>query len=75
MAWSSLPMDRNRKLPLYARHGIPEAWIVNLDEQRLEVGRKPAPDGYRQILILGRGERTSLLAFPDVEVTVDEVLG
>lgn len=26
---TSLDHDRTVKLPLYARHGIPEAWVVN----------------------------------------------
>jgi Uma2 family endonuclease len=75
VAWSSLSVDRHKKMPLYGRFGIPEAWIVNLEEGRLEVYRDPAEDGYRQIWLLGRGKRVQLLAFPEVEVTVDEVLG
>jgi Uma2 family endonuclease len=75
VACSSLAVDRRVKVPLYGRHGIPEAWIVNLDEGRLEVCRDPAEDGYRQIWLLGRGKSVTLLAFPDVEVTVDELLG
>jgi Uma2 family endonuclease len=27
---TSLPYDREVKLPFYARHGIPEVWIVDL---------------------------------------------
>jgi hypothetical protein len=75
VAWSPPPIDRQDKVPLYARFGIAEAWIVNLDEARLEVCREPAPDGYRQVLLLGRGQYIRLLAFPDVELTVDELLG
>jgi|SRR5690348_13785556 len=30
VSYSSLRYDRNRKLPLYARHGVPEVWIVDV---------------------------------------------
>ena len=30
VADSSLAYDRGRKLALYARHGVPEVWIVDL---------------------------------------------
>ncbi len=41
--------DREVKLPLYARHGIPEAWLVDLEAGRLEIHREPGPEGYRRI--------------------------
>ena len=37
VADTSLAYDRQRKLPLYAAAGIPEAWLVDLTEDRLEV--------------------------------------
>jgi len=39
--------DRQVKLPLYARHGIPEVWIVDLESNALHVFRDPSADGYR----------------------------
>jgi hypothetical protein len=39
--------DRQVKLPLYARHGVPEAWLVDLEENAIEVFREPSADGYR----------------------------
>ena len=41
VADSTLPLDRNCKLPIYARAGIPEYWIVNLGQQCIEVYREP----------------------------------
>ncbi len=38
---STLVFDRTVKLPLYIRAGIPEIWIVNLLEEKLEVYRAP----------------------------------
>lgn len=41
VADSSLPLDRNRKQTIYAAAGIPEYWIVNLDQRCVEVYREP----------------------------------
>ena len=55
VADSSLRVDRSVKLPLYAKHGIPEVWIVNLVDKLVEVCRDPGPDGYRSVTPVGRG--------------------
>jgi Uma2 family endonuclease len=46
VAASSLAYDRNRKLPLYARHGIPEMWLVDLEHRRLSRHRAPQHGAY-----------------------------
>lgn len=43
---SSLRYDRGEKLAAYARAGIPEYWIVNLIERRIEIYRRPEGEGY-----------------------------
>jgi Uma2 family endonuclease len=67
--------DRGRKLPLYARFGVPEVWIVVLRRSIVEVYRNPGAGGYGSKTILARGESLSPLAFPDVTVPVDDILG
>lgn len=71
---SSLPDDRARKGPLYARYGVPEYWIVNLVDDVLEVHREPREDGYALRRTLRAGERIAPLAFPDFEVPVADLL-
>ena len=44
---STLDYDRDVKRSLYARAGLPEVWIVNLDDQQIEVHRNPDGDVYR----------------------------
>jgi Uma2 family endonuclease len=75
VADTSLTYDRHTKVPLYARAGIPETWIADLNGERIEVHREPSPDGYRLVRAYGRGERISPLFAPDLVVEVDEVLG
>ena len=44
---STLRKDTAIKLPLYAQVGIPELWIVNLVQRRIEVHSDPAGGDYR----------------------------
>ena len=46
VADSSLAFVRGPKLALYARHGVPEVWIVDLVGRALEICRAPGPEGY-----------------------------
>src|SRR5437773_7045357 len=72
----SLPQDRVTKRGIYAAAGVPEYWIVNLRDDRVEVLR--APDRktrlYRETSIARRGERITLAALPEVSVAVDDLL-
>jgi Uma2 family endonuclease len=43
---SSLAYDRGTKLPLYARFGVPEVWIVDLRGAAIEVYREPTGNAY-----------------------------
>lgn len=45
---SSLHKDLTIKLPLYAKAGIPEVWIVNLSDNTLAVYHQPANNAYGQ---------------------------
>lgn len=48
VADTSARYDREVKLPLYARHGIPEVWIVDLRERRVDIHRQPEGNAYRE---------------------------
>lgn len=71
---ATLTADRDVKLPLYARAGIPETWLMNLPADRIEVYRDPAPEGYRSITLVPREGALTPLAFPDVTIPCAELL-
>jgi Uma2 family endonuclease len=75
VADSSVDYDRQVKAPLYARNGIPEYWMLNLLRDQVVVYREPIEDGYRSTQVFRRGETISPLAFPDLQITVEELLG
>jgi Uma2 family endonuclease len=66
--------DRERKSRAYAQAGIPEYWIVNLENRTLEVYRDPAGDRYRMEHILQPEEEVSTLARPDASIRVADLL-
>ena len=71
---SSLDYDRSQKLPLYARYGIPEVWIINLRETLIEAHREPHFAGYEFREIVRNGSTISPRAFADATVDVTELL-
>lgn len=56
VADSSLAKDRTVKLPLYAAAGIPETWIVNLEEECVEIYTGPSAEGYGQVKVFRKEE-------------------
>jgi Uma2 family endonuclease len=73
---SDTTVARDRaKLRLYADAGVPEVWIVNLPEARIEVYRDPAGGAYADTCSVRSGERQAPSAFPDAELDVAEILG
>ncbi len=75
VADSSLQFDQKRKVPLYAKHEIPELWIVNLAERCLEVYRQPNEDEYGERFQADSGQTITPLAIPELICPVSEVLG
>lgn len=71
---SSLRYDRDEKSLLYAQAGIIQYCILNLEARELEDYRDPSPDGYRSKLTYLAGQSFNLVAFPEVNVTVSELL-
>lgn len=74
VADTTLGFDRGTKLPLYARAGIPEVWIVDIAGEAVEVYRRPGAGRYRDVERVGRGGRLSPEAFSDLALGVDDIL-
>lgn len=83
---TSFRWDRSVKVPLYARNGVAEVWLVDLNGQRLLRYRDPEPappEGWRKggrtpawghEDILVRGESVAPAACPQTRLTIDEIL-
>ena len=75
VAEHSAGYDRGVKVPLYARYGVVEVWVVDLLRGVVEVYRGPEGEGYREVQVVGRGEVITPLQLPDLHVPVDQILG
>jgi len=70
---TTLAYDLGTKLPLYARAGIREAWVVDLAGREVRVFRDPAPSGYRTSFAAGPGATVSLQSLAAVSIAVAEL--
>lgn len=71
VAGSSIRFDREVKAPLYAAHGIPEFWIIDLDTNQIEYFSKPQGDAYTETRVFRPGDEVSIM---DRKFSVKELL-
>jgi Uma2 family endonuclease len=78
---TTLSSDRNWKASLYASAGIMDYWILNLQDNQLEVRRVPRPDktqdfghGYASLSTFVAGDVVSPLAAPTAQIAVADLL-
>jgi Uma2 family endonuclease len=75
VADSSLAYDRDVKVPLYAKAGICEVWILDVETKVLTAYRDPSTGGYRTAQNFRRGDVITPIAFPDRPVVLADLLG
>lgn len=75
VADASTANDRNVKLPLYARAGIPEVWLIDLENEVVEVYRGPAADGFTEVARIPRGQGRTLTVegLPGLALEADRI--
>lgn len=72
---TTLDYDRTIKVPLYARAGIPETWVVDLNGERVIVFRALAAGEYTQMETVRRDATLAPTAFPDLALPINDLLG
>jgi Uma2 family endonuclease len=75
VADTSLRYDRTVKLPLYARAGIAEFWLVDLQRRVIDVYREPSDDSYAVMTTHAAGEEVALALAPEIVVRLAVVFG
>jgi Uma2 family endonuclease len=75
VADSSLDKDRHVKIPLYGAAGVPESWILIVDEAIIERYTQPGPGAYGKVDRLGAGDRVTLVSIPECTIDLSHVLG
>jgi Uma2 family endonuclease len=66
--------DRQIKAPLYARHGVPELWIIDLDNARLRVMRGPRDGDYTEIIETATPGRLEPQLLPGAVIDLTSIL-
>lgn len=75
VADSTVESDRSYKMPLYAKAGIPEAWLVNLVEECVELYAEPDGEAYQTIRRFPRGEEVAAHSIENLNISVSDILG
>lgn len=74
VADTTLAYDHDIKLPLYASHGVPEVWLIDLKGRAVELHLEPGAQGYRKILRPDRNETISPTLLSAVQLALPEIL-
>ena len=56
------------KIPLYAKHNIPEVWIFETATRAVSLYREPAQNGYRRLPTLKHDETIAPSLLPKVRL-------
>ena len=72
---SSLAFDQGVKLHLYARYGVAEYWVIDVEGRRIVTYREPSVQGYARTLECAGGDLVAPLAFPAVKIVVGDLFG
>lgn len=72
---SSLKYDREVKIPLYAQNNIQESWLVNVNNQTVEVYRKLKNNQYQSLQILTYQQSVSPIKFSGLTINVTDIFG
>ncbi len=73
IADSTVTSDRAYKLPLYARHDIPEVWLLDVNQQQLEIYRQPAQNQYHDRQLANANGHVCLSQLPEVEIALSKL--
>jgi Uma2 family endonuclease len=75
VADSSVEYDHQIKIPLYARAGIPEVWLVNLPQKVIEIYAQPVNETYSEIRLVKQGENLTSDTIHHLMIDASQVLG
>lgn len=75
IADTTTKFDRDVKFPRYAANGIRESWLIDLENDRVEIHSEPTENGYSLIKILHRGQEAASTVLPEIKIPVEDILG
>lgn len=73
VADTTLYVDRKQKASTYAKAGIADYWVLNVRKRQVHVFREPKGENYQQETLLNEDTTLSPIAFPEIEVPVNQL--
>ncbi len=73
VADTTLENDLKQKALTYAKAGIADYWILDVNDRQVYVLRAPTPEGYQQETVFGSDSVLSPLAFPAIDVLLQQL--
>ena len=73
VADTTLVYDRDVKVPLYARFGIPEVWLIDAQAETVSIYLEPGPKGYRRLLTPAKHAVVTPSRMPGMKVRLSDI--
>ena len=70
---TTLKYDSGRKMSLYARHDVPELWVIDVPKARLLLFRRPSGDKYLETSILEAPNTMSIEKLPGIVMDLSSI--
>jgi Uma2 family endonuclease len=74
ISYSTLRYDFSVKVPLYARHGVPEVWVIDLKHHKLHLYKSPVEGSYKHVTSVSDGGSTVIPGVGGATVDLSEIL-
>ena len=74
VAESSMAYDRSIKVPMYARHNLPEVWLIDVQRRELHRFLEPCPDGYQKHDCLPTPATLTPTCLPEISIDMSGVI-
>ncbi|MDX2213405.1 MAG: Uma2 family endonuclease [Oculatellaceae cyanobacterium bins.114] len=73
VADSTLLGDRQQKALIYAKAGIADYWILDVNAKQVDIFREPTPEGYQQEASVAANTMLAPVAFPDISIPLNQL--
>lgn len=70
---TSLKKDLRLKADLYARYGVRDYWVIDLNADRVHVHRTPREDGYADVAVHDRHSAVEALLIPGLALRIADL--
>lgn len=72
---TTLRYDQRVKVPLYARYGVPEVWVMDVSGEKVHMYRSPVSGQYRDVRTFSSPGAVTVSALPHIAIDLAELFG